>query len=316
MSLVHRLSRRRLAVVGLAALLAALAAAPAGAFAGRNGAIVYGWSEVDEPDVGPSWRYVEAIRLISPGGGEPMTVAGCEQTLAVQAPLVERTCASQVFADPTVSRDRPLIAFDNGRSLAVVNPDGSNLRVLPAASADDGEPAFSAAGGRIAFSAGPHATGSGGDGRAIWIHDLARGTTRRAFGGTDPAWSSRNWIAFEREDTDEIWMARPGGRGVRRLTSSGHEPAWSPHGTKLAFVRGRSIRVLDLATRRVRVVERGVDATDLAWSPDGRRLAYTLFDGGLETARTDGTHVRELVAGGVSATSSFGPVGVDWQPNR
>jgi WD40-like Beta Propeller Repeat len=302
----------RVFAVGLLAL--GLAAPAADAFAGRNGDIVYGWSEVQEPDVGPSWLYVNAIRLIKPGGSTPRTVTGCKQVLPTDAPEAARTCVRQVFADPAVSRDRARIAFDNGASLALVDPDGSDLEVLPAQSADDGEPAFSAAGGRLAFSAGFHATGSGGDGRAIWIRDIARGTVRRAFRGTNPAWSSRNWIAFESEDTDEIWMARPGGRGMRRLTSDGSEPTWSPHGTKLAFVRDSSVRIFDLATRRVRLVERGVGALDLAWSPDGRRLAYTLFDGGVWTVRTDGTHTRELVPGGISATSSFGPVGVDWQP--
>jgi Tol biopolymer transport system component len=243
-------------------------------------------------------------------------VTGCEQTLPEQAPDAARTCVRQVFADPAVSRDRARIAFDNGASLALVDPDGSDLQVLPASSEDDGEPAFSAAGGRIAYSAGFHSTGSGGDGRSIWIRDLVHGTARLTIrGGVDPAWSSRNWIAYVSPDVEEIWMARPGGRHARRL-ASGSAPAWSPQGTKLAFVGRNAIRVLDLATRRVRVVQRGVGATDLAWSPDGRRLAYTLFDGGIETIRTDGSHARELVPGGVNATSSFHAVGVDWPPQR
>lgn len=137
------------AVVALLAVTLGATASVADGFAGRNGPLVYGWSEADEPETGPSWRYAERIRLIPPGGrDQPLTVTGCEQTLAAQAPPVERTCAAQTFADPAVSRDRRQIAFDNGASLALVNPDGSNRRVLPATSRDDGEPAFSAAGGR------------------------------------------------------------------------------------------------------------------------------------------------------------------------
>ena len=286
----------------------ALATGPAtAAFPGRNGDIVYGWSEIDEPDVGPSWRYEKAIRLIAPGGGTPRTVTGCEQTLPVQAPEPARTCASQVFANPAVSRDRPTIAFDNGASLALVDPDGSDLRVLPSHSGDDGEPAFSAAGGRLAFSA---------DDDGIWLRDLATNAVRRVTQrGADPDWSSRNWIAFARGG--QIWRVRPGGRGLEQLTRRGGiSPAWSPHGTKLAFVRHGTIVVLDLRTRRLARAFGGNSPVDLAWSPDGLRIAWTSFDGSLYTARTDGTGMRSVVAGGVNGTSNLSTAGLDWQPRR
>ncbi len=299
----------RLAI--LVAVLLALAASAAPA-AVRNGDLVYGWSELNEPELGP-FTYVQAIRRVLPGGGVPRTVLGCEHTVmtAGQVP-----CPLEQYIDPTVSRDQARIAFDAGASIALVQPDGSGLQVLPATSEDDGEPSFSAAGKRLAFSCGRHSSGSGGDGRGICVRDLTRDTVRRVTGGTDPAWSSRNWIAFETNDDEQVWMVRPGGRGLRRLTSSGSEPTWSPHGTKLAFVRGNAILVLDLATHRARRVQRDVSATDLAWSPDGRRIAYTLFDGGVWTVRTDGTHVRELVDGGVGATYSLQAAGVDWQALR
>ena len=290
------------------AVLLAVAAIPANAaFAGRNGDIVYGWSEIEEPDVGPSWLYIEAIRLITPSGGTPRTVTGCEQTLPVQAPEPARTCASQVFLNPAVSRDRPTIAFDNGASLALVNPDGSDLRALPAQSADDGEPAFSAAGGRLAFS-------TGDDG--IWIRNLAANAVRRVTRqGADPDWSSRNWIAFERGG--QIWRVRPGGRELEQLTQRGGiSPAWSPHGTKLAFVRHGTIVVLDLRTGRLGRAFGGNSPVDLAWSPDGRRIAWTSFDGSLYTARTDGSGMRSVVTGGVGGTYNLSTAGVDWQPRR
>ena len=303
-----------LLLVALAAL--AVAAPTASAFAGRNGDLVYGWSAIDEPDVGSFWRATKAIRLISPSGGDPRTVVGCDQRLPIAAPEAARTCSREVFADPTVARDTARIAFDNGASLALVDPDGSDLQVLPAQSPDDGEPAFSAGGRRLAFSAGPSVSGPDAASRGIWVRNLATGAvTPVAQRGSDPAWSSRNWIAFVRGG--QIWRARPGGRGLEQLTRRGGiSPAWSPHGTKLAFVRHGTIVVLDLRTHRLAHAIGGNSPVDVAWSPNGRSLAWTSFDGGLYVSRTNGAELRGLFAGGVNGTMSFGAAGLDWQSRR
>jgi hypothetical protein len=309
------MSIRRL--LPLLAVFALVSAAPAAsAFSGPNGDIVYGWSEIDEPDVGPFWRYTAAIRLISPGGGDPRTVVGCDQRLPVAAPEAARTCVREVFVDPTVARDTTRIAFDNGASLALVDPDGRDFQALPAQSPDDGEPAFSAGGGRLAFSAGPSASGPDAGSRAIWVRNLATGAaTQVAQRGRDPVWSSRNWIAFVRGG--QVWRVRPGGRGLERLTGRGGiSPAWSPHGTKLAFVRHGTIVVLDLRTRRLARAIGGNSPVDLAWSPDGRRLAWTSFDGSLYTARTNGAGMRSIVTGGVGGTYNLSTAGIDWAPRR
>jgi hypothetical protein len=307
-------SRRLIPLLALLAL--ALPVPAASAFAGANGDVVYGWSELDEPDVGPFWHTAKAIRLIAPGGGAFRTVVGCDQRLPIAAPEAARTCAREVFVDPTVARDTARIAFDNGAVLALVDPDGTDLELLPARSPDDGEPAFSAGGGRLAFSAGPSVSGSDAASRGIWVRNLATGAvTQVVQRGRDPVWSSRNWIAFVRGG--QIWRVRPGGRGLEQLTRRGGiSPAWSPHGTKLAFVRHGTISVLDLRTRRLARAIGGNSPVDLAWSPDGRRLAWTSFDGGLFTARTNGTGMRTLVTGGVNGTMSFGAAGLDWAPRR
>jgi Tol biopolymer transport system component len=152
--------------------------------------------------------------------------------------------------------------------------------------------------------------------RAIFVRNLATGAaTQVAQRGRDPAWSSRNWIAFVRGG--QIWRVRPGGRDLEQLTRRGGiSPAWSPHGTKLAFVRHGTITVLDLRTRRLARAIGGNSPVDLAWSPDGRSLAWTSFDGGLFAARTNGTGMRSLVTGGVNGTMSFGAAGLDWAPRR
>ncbi len=299
----------RAVVFGLLALI--LAAPAAAAFPGRNGDLAYGWSEVYEPDVGPSWSYVKAVRLIAPRGGDPRTVTGCDETVtAIDGPPPGPPtvgCVSATYANPAVRADGARIAFDNGAALALVDADGSDLRVLPSHSGGDGEPAFSAAGGRLAFST---------DEDGIWIRNLATDAVLRATRhGADPDWSSRNWIAFERGG--QIWRIRPGGRGLEQLTRRGGiSPAWSPHGTKLAFVRHGTIVVLDLRTRRLGRAFGGNSPVDLAWSPDGRRVAWTTFDGSLQTARIGGADMRTLVTGGVGGTYNLGVAGLDWAPRR
>jgi Tol biopolymer transport system component len=312
-------------VVVLAALVAfALAATSAGAaFPGANGNLGYGWFRLDEPELGP-FRYEKGIRLIAPRGGEPRTVTGCEQTVPIVHVLPPvpppapptGTCVAATYANPAFSADGARIAFDRGASLALVATADGAVTTLPAHSDDDGEAAFSAGGGRLAFSAGPSVSTPESAQRGIWVRNLVTGAATQATQrGTDPEWSSRNWIAFQRRG--QIWRVRPGGRELERLTGRGGiSPAWSPHGTKLAFVRHGTIAVLDLRTRRLARAIGGNSPVDVAWSPDGRRLAWTSFDGGLYVAQTDGTAMRALVAGGVNGTTSFGTAGVDWQPRR
>jgi Tol biopolymer transport system component len=305
--------RRTAAVlVVLVAALGVAAPAASAAFPGSNGAIVYGWSSLDEPETGPPYRYENAVRTVAPAGGAPRTVRGCVRSES--APIAGDCTMS--YADPAFSRDGRLIAFDAGVSLALIGVDGDGLRLLGARSADDGEPAFSPDGRRLAFSAGTSAARPDGGVRGVWVDDLDGGEARRlSLRGRDPAWSTRNMIAFLR--SGEIWLVRPNGTGLRRLTGGGgFAPAWSPHGTKLAFSRHGSIFVFDFVTKRLRRAVRGAGAMDLAWSPDGRRFAVHVFDGGVWTMRTDGGHVRQIVDGGAGATYAFDANGVDWQPLR
>jgi Tol biopolymer transport system component len=287
-----------------AVLLLLLWAGPASAaFPGTNGKIGYGWTSSDEPELGPPFRYERAIRTVRPDGTGVRTVLGC--TSSDRGP-VSGNCAIPVFRDPAFSPDGELIAFDAGPGLALVRPDGTGLRMLAPHGTDDGEPAFSPPGGRLTF-------GSDGD---VWVSKRNGSDARRIVRhGSDPVWSTRGWIAFTR--SGRIWRVRPGGDSLQRLTGrAGTSPAWSPHGTKLAFARGDTIFILDLHTRSLRHVIGGTGALSIAWSPDGRRLAWTTFDGSLLVARTDGSRERQLVFGGSNATQSLAASGVDWQPRR
>jgi dipeptidyl aminopeptidase/acylaminoacyl peptidase len=81
----------------------------------------------------------------------------------------------------------------------------------------------------------------------------------------------------------EIWVAEAGSGRTRQLTNakkSSLSPAWSPDGTKLAFISDRTdkrqIYVINLLAGEADALtslEDGVGS--FAWSPDGKSIAYT-----------------------------------------
>ncbi len=99
------------------------------------------------------------------------------------------------------------------------------------------------------------------------------------------------WVAYTVRDTDlvgnhyvtQLWLADAATRTNRSLTSglkSNTAPAWSPDGSRLAFLseRGekRQVWLLDMAggePERITAAEEGVTA--FAWAPDGARIAFT-----------------------------------------
>jgi dipeptidyl aminopeptidase/acylaminoacyl peptidase len=78
----------------------------------------------------------------------------------------------------------------------------------------------------------------------------------------------------------QVWAARDGG-GHRRELGRGSRPALSPDGTRVAWVDGndrrRAVWVADAdGSGRPRRVVRARDIGEVAFSPDGRRLAIAL----------------------------------------
>jgi sugar lactone lactonase YvrE len=109
-------------------------------------------------------------------------------------------------------------------------------------------------------------------------------------------------IAFSRGGSEAgLYGVHPDGTGVRRLTTRAvdTDPAWSPDGSKIAFVRGfwdrnAGIYVMDADASDPRRITDGdslIDGSDVgpAWSPDGTKIAFSREgrEAGAETGNAD-----------------------------
>ena len=126
-------------------------------------------------------------------------------------------------------------------------------------------------------------------GGAIWRRDLATGAEQRLIeDGANPSVAPDGRIAFdaERAGTRRIWITDRLGRNAQQLSQDSAEalshvsPRWSPDGSKVVFQtmqRTRfDLRVIDVASRDSRALTN--DAyTDVqpAWDPSGRAVWYT-----------------------------------------
>jgi Tol biopolymer transport system component/DNA-binding winged helix-turn-helix (wHTH) protein len=108
-----------------------------------------------------------------------------------------------------------------------------------------------------------------------------------------------------RDDEMALWLWPVQGGEPRRLgQATGHDPAWSPDGTQIVFVRGQnlySVRRDGTQLRQLAHIEGYPHAP--AWSPDGETIRFTVDLGEYGTPSiwqisTDGNGVHPLLPGG------------------
>ncbi|HVS02413.1 MAG TPA: protein kinase, partial [Thermoanaerobaculia bacterium] len=200
---------------------------------------------------------------------------------------------------PTVSPDGKFVAYTSDAAgswdIYLLRVDGRNPINLTAGSpADDRQPAFSPDGSRIAFR-------SERDGGGIFLIGATGESVRRLTDfGYNPSWSpsgrelaiateSIDGYPYSRLSVSQLWVVDvESGRAQELFAGDAVQPAWSPHGQRIAFWGIMEIATgqRDLWTVRADGSDPVAVTDDLpldwspAWSPDGRHLVFASDRGG------------------------------------
>ncbi|HEX5273918.1 MAG TPA: hypothetical protein VFW34_01425 [Candidatus Rubrimentiphilum sp.] len=179
---------------------------------------------------------------------------------------------------PSWSPDGKRIAFISlpaGTSgdylLQTIDPDGSGLKTIASGVTEMVLPVWSPDGKAIAYQTRNGlrqqiAVIPSAGGPVTWLPATAS--------GAEPAWSSKNLVAFVTA-YGTIAVTGPTGERARDAIRNGAMPAWSSDGKRIAYVRDAGgdsqVFVTDLSSGRTANVSQlaGLDASHPSWSPRG-----------------------------------------------
>jgi hypothetical protein len=266
--------------------------------------------------------YAAAIAIKPEPRDTRMLVASSGAIVAI-APEGKRTQLLSGAKDAAYSPDGTFIAFVRGGDLWLANADGSGERRLAATpNVDESRPSWLPGGKTLAYTARLE------ERRTIRVFQLPTGPSKRIAGSNGEEYgaavSPAGKLAFvsTRSGATALYTAQSNGFGATVFNPTPptvpiteiDDLAWSPDGTKLAFD-------LDFDDgSSALVVDDGTSQTPLpagtrpVWSPGGTRIAFSDATGALASVAADGTDLRAL-GGGTPLDWHVVPVGKPRFPN-
>ena len=217
------------------------------------------------------------------------------------------------------ARKGSLIAYAAPDGIRLVRADGGSSWRVPGTGSMDG-PHWAPDGERFA------AVDLGSSGQAYSVTRDGSDKARLPADGLDttPAWSpDGRRIAVVGEDVRIRLRPLAGGPRETVLPLDGNEPDWSPDGTRLVFQSNRESDVLRIYVVRAdgtglrplttaKGADTGSGASEAAWAPDGRSIAFTSDldgDADIYVVRPDGGGLRKITH---NTVDDMGPT---WSPD-
>ncbi|NSW84226.1 MAG: PD40 domain-containing protein [Syntrophothermus sp.] len=139
----------------------------------------------------------------------------------------------------------------------------------------------------------------------LWVKDLPNGKARQLAAGENisrPAWSpTGRWLLFRRGE--DLWLVGVGRGKARRVAQRVDEFACSPVADVFVCTAGGELCLGEPAKERPRVLvkrEAGFDLGRIAWSPDGKWVAFERLKVGQSEAGQVGIWKVDAASGAVA----------------